>query len=563
MKFTLVAAAIVAWFLTTFIGRAGNWPAWRGPEGTGVTAEKNLPLTWSTNQNVRWRVELPDPGNSSPIVWGQKVLVTQAVQKENRRTLMCFDKNSGKLLWQSGIVYTNKEATHDSNPYCAGSPVTDGKAVYVCFGSPGVYAYDFNGKELWHRDLGQLDHMFGNSVSPILYRDLCILNFGPDPKARLIALRKKDGQTAWEVQPPKPEQKEHLLALAGPGMFVAPEMVSQGDKNADEKLSRQEFAALADVWFDKVDTERSGQLRETNFIEKLEQVLPPPEGRRSPAKAIGPVIFAAADADKDATMTRAELKSAFEKWFAEWDDESGGAIDENEIRVGLHAAMPGGGAGGTATATRDVTGSWSTPLIVNAQGKEELIINFAHRLAGHDPQTGQQLWISKGLGGSIYSTPLWGDGVLVAVSSGVGNGNAIAVKPGRRGQLGDQERLWRLDRVKGAIGSGVIHDGHVYLISADGFAECFELKTGNKLWTERLKGPTSRNSSWSSMLLAGDRIYIPNQSGDVFVLRASPKFEQLACNSVRESTNASLAASDGALFLRTDKALWSFAESKQ
>ena len=116
-----------------------------------------------------------------------------------------------------------------------------------------------------------------------------------------------------------------------------------------------------------------------------------------------------------------------------------------------------------------------------------------------------------------------------------------------------------LARVKGAIGSGVIYQGHVYTIDRDGIAACLDLKTGEKVWEERLKGPGARGSSWSSMLLANGKIYVPNQSGDVFVLRADTKFEVLATNSLREPTNASLAASDGDLFMRTDKSLWCLA----
>jgi len=162
----------------------------------------------------------------------------------------------------------------------------------------------------------------------------------------------------------------------------------------------------------------------------------------------------------------------------------------------------------------------------------------------------------------LSATPLWGESTVVAMSSGMGGGHAIAVKPGGSGDVTENQRLWRLERIKSAIGSGVIHDGHLYTLSQDGIAECVELKTGNKLWEERLKSPGSRNSSWSSMLLADGKIYVPNQSGDVFVLRASPRFEVLATNCVNEPTNASLAASDGELFLRTDNSLWCFANAK-
>src|SRR5207247_10611802 len=141
-----------------------------------------------------------------------------------------------------------------------------------------------------------------------------------------------------------------------------------------------------------------------------------------------------------------------------------------------------------------------------ATGHDELIMNFPSRLAAYDPNTGKQLWLSKGLGATIYTTPLWGDGTLLAISSGMGNGNAIAIKPGGSGDVTESQRLWRLERVKNEIGSGVIHAGHLYTISADGMVECLELNSGKRLWEERLQGPTSRNTSWSSLLLAGDRI---------------------------------------------------------
>src|SRR6266849_4258659 len=116
----VLCSTILVLLSSPFLAGAGNWPEWRGPDGTGVSAEKNLPLKWTTNENVRWRFDLPGPGNSSPIVWGKRVFVAQAVEKENRRTLMCLDRSTGKLLWQSGITYTESDPTQESNPYCSG-----------------------------------------------------------------------------------------------------------------------------------------------------------------------------------------------------------------------------------------------------------------------------------------------------------------------------------------------------------------------------------------------------------------------------------------------------------
>ena len=279
MRLEIAPAALILIATTSL---AANWPGWRGPNGNGTSSETNLPVTWTPTENVRWRIDLPDRGNSSPVIWGDRVFVSQAVQSDNRRTLMCFNRADGKLLWQSGVTYTEREPTQRSNPYCSGSPVTDGERVYVCFGSPGVYAYDLDGKEVWHRDLGKLNHMFGNAVTPVLHGDLCILNFGPDEKARLVALNKKSGDTVWEATPPKPDESEIQQSGRGGGFsfarMLAPQILSQADKERDGKVTRDEFSALADAWFDKLDPDKSGKLTQEQFTGKLGEVLPPPEG---------------------------------------------------------------------------------------------------------------------------------------------------------------------------------------------------------------------------------------------------------------------------------------------
>jgi outer membrane protein assembly factor BamB len=189
--------------IATVPALAGNWPAWRGPDGTGVAHDSNVPLTWSEKENVCWRTPLPDRGNSTPIVWGDRVFVTQAIEKENRRTVMCFDRRDGKLLWQSGITWSERDPTNGQNPYCSPSPVTDGQRVIAYFGSPGLYCYDFAGKELWHRETGKVDSWQGSGSSPILYENLCILNAGPGTHAALIAVDKRTGEVVWQVAPPK------------------------------------------------------------------------------------------------------------------------------------------------------------------------------------------------------------------------------------------------------------------------------------------------------------------------------------------------------------------------
>src|SRR5262249_23051298 len=155
---------------------------------------------------------------------------------------------------------------------------------------------------------------------------------------------------------------------------------------------------------------------------------------------------------------------------------------------------------------------------------------------------------------------LFEDGIVVAMGGFMGS--SLAVKAGGSGDVTDTHRLWQIPKTKQRIGSGVISAGHIFIFNDSGVAECFELPTGKLVWEARLKGAGAKNDSWSSMVLAGDRIYVVNQSGDTFVLKAEPKFELLATNSLGETTISSLAVSDGEIFLRTYKHLWCIGEAR-
>ena len=185
--------SLIALLALSTASRADNWPMWRGPTGQGTSAEKNLPVQWSTTENVKWKVPLPDEGNSTPVIWGDKVFLTQATDKTTwppkgnnggpasaeTRMLLCLSRSDGMELWRKEVTYKELESTHRTNPFCSASPATDGERVVVSHGSAGVFCYDLGGKELWRRDLGKCEHIWGNASSPIIYRDLAIVNFGP------------------------------------------------------------------------------------------------------------------------------------------------------------------------------------------------------------------------------------------------------------------------------------------------------------------------------------------------------------------------------------------------
>lgn len=401
------------------VASAANWPAWRGPMGDGTCSETGLPEKWSATDNVAWKVRLPERGNSTPVVWGDKVFVTQAVEKEGRRLLLCFDRKDGKLLWQSGATYKEPETTHATNPYCSGSPATDGERVIVNFASAGVFCFDFNGKELWHRDLGKQAHIWGSGTSPVFAGGLCYLNFGPTETSLLVALDPKTGKVVWKHDEPRDEKgTDEAKPYPNPGFY----------------------------------------------------------------------------------------------------------------------------------------GSWSDPLPRLVDGKPQLLMTYPFRLCAFEPKTGKELWRCTGLNGLVYTSPLFADGI--AVGMGGFGGMAVAVKAGGSGDITKRSRLWRHPRCPQRIASGVIHDGHIYIHNDPGTAMCIELKSGDIIWEERLRGSAPTGQNWSSVVLSEGKCYTVNQGGDCFVFKASPKFELLSVNPLGEKVIGSIAVSDGQIFIRGYQNLW-------
>lgn len=209
---------------TSSLASAENWPHWRGPTGQGVSAETDLPITWSATEHVRWKVALPDKGNSTPIIWGDRIFLTQAHQTsqwppkvpENfaggssagghavseKRSVMCLRRTDGELLWQGDVIYKEPEITHPTNPFCSASPVTDGQRVIASHGSAGLVCYDLAGKLLWKCDVGKLEHLWGTASSPILFGDLCIQWCGPGERQFLLAVNKHTGEKVWQTDLP-------------------------------------------------------------------------------------------------------------------------------------------------------------------------------------------------------------------------------------------------------------------------------------------------------------------------------------------------------------------------
>ncbi|MBO0697884.1 MAG: PQQ-binding-like beta-propeller repeat protein [Zavarzinella sp.] len=181
---------------------AEDWPGWRGPTGQGQSADKGPPLTWGEKENVKWKAPLPDRGNASPVIWGDHVFLTQTTDKGAKRGVLCIDRKTGKERWARYIDFAGQEPTHATNPHGSATCATDGERVVASLGSAGLLCLDFDGKELWKKDLGEFIHIWGNASSPVLHGGHVILWCGPGERQFLVALDKKTGAEVWRHEEP-------------------------------------------------------------------------------------------------------------------------------------------------------------------------------------------------------------------------------------------------------------------------------------------------------------------------------------------------------------------------
>ena len=380
-----------------------NWPQWRGPTGQGFCSEQNIPLTWSDTENVKWKIDLAHQGNSTPVVWGDTIFLTQATKDGTVRSLIALARADGRVLWQKDVPYDQKERNWNPNWYANASPMTDGERVIVSFGSAGVYCYNFAGEEQWKRtDLGTWEHAFGNASSPVIYGDLVIQWCGPNEKGRnfLLAAKKETGETVWEY---------------------------------DEK-----------------------------------------------------------------------------------------------------------------------NGSWGTPIIINHAGRDQLLLSTVPHLKSFDPKTGDVLWYCEGLNKYAYTSPLFGNGVGVAMSGYTGA--ALAVKVEGSGDI-TANRLWHHPVNIQRVGSGMIVGDHVYIVEENGVPHCYDLQSGDEKW--QIEKRPSGGTTWGSMVHAEGRLYVLMRNGKTLVFAAKPQYELLATNALGNAeTNSSLAISNGDIFVRTFGQLW-------
>lgn len=180
------------------------WPRWRGPSGQGVVESSGYPDKWSGSENVLWKVQVPGRGNSSPTVWDGRVFLTTAAEDGSRRSILCFRRDSGELLWRADAPPAPAEKLYPKNSYASSTPFTDGERVYAYFGNAGLLAVDMNGNQVWHHSFGVITLYHGPGGTPLLYQDRIIMYQDQREGSFIAALDKKTGKIIWKK--PREEQ---------------------------------------------------------------------------------------------------------------------------------------------------------------------------------------------------------------------------------------------------------------------------------------------------------------------------------------------------------------------
>jgi len=416
MNFRKLLMVVGCLFASIMLVRADDWLGFRGPGGLGIAKDKGLPVSWGEGKNVAWKTALPGPGSSSPIVVGNKIFVTcysgYAEDRDNpgdikklMRHVVCVDRAGGKIVWKRDISAVQPE--HECGTflnlhgYASSTPVSDGKSVFVFLGISGVVAFDLDGKELWKTSVGKGTNSWGTGTSPIVYKDLVIINASVE-SGSLVALNKKTGDEVWRA--------------------------------------------------------------------------------------------------------------------------------------------------------KDISQSWSTPVLAKVGGRTELVVSGSKKILGFEPDTGKELWHADSFDWYVCPTVTAHNGVVYALQ----NSTCVAVKAGGKGDVTKSHTLWQKD-FGNTVTSPTFHEGHIYW--AGPVATCLNAADGKVVYKERLKPDGS--TFYAAPVLGDGKIYYVSRTNGTYVVAASPKFEQLAHNTLDNSVfNASPAVSNSQLFLRSDRFLYCIATEK-
>ncbi|MBI5757419.1 MAG: PQQ-binding-like beta-propeller repeat protein [Planctomycetales bacterium] len=343
----------------------GDWPKWRGPSGDGHSTEKTAPVRWD-DTSIIWRTELPGDGQSSPVIWGDRIYLTTALESGRQRVVLCVDRRSGNIVWQQTVWTGEPEASHGMNGWASATCATDGERVVAFFGRGGLHCLDVEGKKLWSKDLGKFGGPWGTGASPLIVDDLVIQNCEAEDQASVTALNKRTGEVVWQTPRDVPQR----------GGWSSPVLIASGTRrevvlNGFNGVTSYDPASGKKLWFCK------------SFA-----------GRGEPTATFG----------------------------------HGLVLMVNGLSGDIYAVRPGGEGDVTETqmawhTPRKAGRDQPSPIVV---GDVMIVVSMDGIGCAYDVVSGRELWKER-LGGRFTSSPIAANGLLYIQSD---SGETIVIKPG-------------------------------------------------------------------------------------------------------------------------------------
>lgn len=442
MRNLLGKTFVIGFWLTLITGAHGAetnsnrfWTQWRGPLANGVAPSANPPIEWSEKKNVRWKVELPGKGHSSPIIFGDRVYVIAAnpvgpaqkpvhdsapgvhdsvpVTHTNQYWVMALSRADGRILWRRNLREEwPHEGGHETGSPASNSPVTDGEFIYAFLGSRGLFCLDTNGTLKWQADLGKMQtlHAHGEGSSPVLHGDKLIVNWDHEGDSFLYAFDKRTGKQLWKT--PRAEKT-----------------------------------------------------------------------------------------------------------------------------------------------------SWSTPLVVEVDGKPQVIVSATKRVRGYDLATGKLIWECGGLTDNVVASPVHWRGILIAGNSYYSQAMLGIRLAGAKGDITETSNVvWKINRLTPYVSSPLLYDDTLYHIRHNQNILVRLNPATGEFRGELLRLDGIRDFIFSSPVGASGRIYVTGRDGTTVVLKHDPENATLAVNHLDDSFSASAALVDKEIYLRGEKFLYCIAE---
>lgn len=415
-RYKIMAVAFSLLLISTSVDAQSNWPRWRGSKQNGHSTESKLPGSWNSD-SVTWKANLKGKGQSCPIVWGEKIFLTAAVDGGSERIAMAINRSNGEIIWEESLWTGQPELSHKMNGWASSTCVTDGERVYAFFGKGGgLFCLSTDGEQLWKKDLGQFAGPWGTAACPILVDNLVIQNCDADENAYLVAFDKISGKQVWKT-------------------------------------------------------------------------------------------------------------------------------------------------------SRENARGWSTPILIEANGRKELVLNGNSGVSSYDPKTGDQLWFCKGFAGRGTPTVTWSHDLLLTVNGK--RGDVYAVKPGGSGDVTKSHMKWHTPRKCSRDLPSPIVIGDVMLVMDMRGAKLtgYDVTTGKELWIKRVGGNNSGQFP-ATPVAWNDTAFFVSESGETFAIKANKQGMKLvSTNSVDSSDDeifrTSITPSEGQVLLRSDRVLYCIGRRQQ